>query len=158
MRKTVLFVLLLAQSIVFHVVFLRSFQFMPDPVIIILVFSAMFLPKNFSIWIALLAAIFKSVFSVQFGYFDIFFLPILALVVYLLNAVLLKYNVIAQGIITLIIIFLYHTGNMIYYDITCGAGLSVMELFSGYWKIMLSTAIAAPFCFYVMRNVLRIES
>jgi len=154
-RRTLLFVFLTC-CFAMQVVIMRRTDAFPDIVLLVVVFSGIFLGGAEAVIVGLIAGFFRGCFSVGTMGLDIFLFPLLGAFSSALGRRVYRQDPVAQVltvISALVILVVSHTA---YLNILSGNSISVWSMFLRSWKALAATVIISPLFFAFSKRLLKI--
>ena len=142
---------------IFQIFFLKFVKIFPDLMLLFVVFCAIFLGTLESVMMGLLAAVCRSVFSVETFRIDILLFPFIGLFSSAISRLLYSQNVLVQVIISFLSMILLIGGHILYLNVSFLRDIKPMDAFSTNIWVILITVCFAPPLFNFLKGIFRVE-
>ncbi|MBU1084641.1 MAG: rod shape-determining protein MreD [Candidatus Omnitrophota bacterium] len=157
MKKTVSLYVLLVLAAVLQTTFFKGFPWMPDLMILLVVFSGMFRGVAEAMIFAFIAAFMRG--SLSFGTLgtDIFIFPLIGAMGFFEGRIFYRYNPIAQAMVTAIAVCVVLAAHILIFNRVYGNDASVLKELLMSWRTLSATVACAPICFFILSRELGLE-
>lgn len=157
MKKIVPVYLLLIVAVILQVSAAGRMSWMPDIILLMVVFEGMFRSGPEAVVFALVAGLVRG--SLSFGTFsaDIFTFPVIGAMGFLEGRIFYRYNPVAQILITTIAVCLVVFVHVLCLRTSEGYSAGFFTVLAYSWKPIMATIVSAPGLFFLLSRMFHLE-
>jgi len=158
MKNRVHLYILLVISVLVQVVLMKHAVWVPDIILIMVVFAGIFLGVAEGLGFGLAAGFLRGCFSVQTFPLDIFLFPIIGLISAMLARMFYRQNPAAQVFITMVALAVVVTAHTLYLNAVACNDVGLGHVFLMSWRPFLVTVLVSPPAFLALQKVGSVKS
>ncbi|MFH1836485.1 MAG: rod shape-determining protein MreD [Candidatus Omnitrophota bacterium] len=157
MKKLAFIYFLLLLSVVFQIQLAGKTAWMPDIILLMIVFEGIFRAGKEAVIFAFIAGLIRG--SLSFGTFpvDIFMFPVIGALGFFEGRIFYRHNPIAQALITAVAACLVMFVHTVYLTASDADSIGPFIIFIHNWRTLAGTVAAAPIFFFLMSKLFRLE-
>lgn len=152
MKKILILYGLLLISFFIQICSIRYALWLPDLVLLIVVFTAVFHGVTTGVLMGLAAGFLKGVFSTYMFPLEIVLFPAVAIGSFMMARMLYRQSPVAQMIITAFAVFSVTALQAFYLNAISGNCLGLSSALANSWRAIIITIMITPFIFYLLDN------
>ena len=157
MRTRIRLYVFLIISVIVQLIFKNYTAWMPDLILLIVVFSGIFLKGTEVLFFSFIAGILRGSFSGSTFYLDIFLFPGIGGVALVLRNLFYRNNPIVQAFITAVALCVVVVGHTIYLNVGNPRVINLLSVWGTIWRTGIMTIGLSPLIFFFLKKQTRIE-
>lgn len=157
MKKRFYLYALLVLFVSAQVVLMKRLTWVPDIILLMVVFTGIFRGALEGASLGLLAGFLRGGFSVDTFGLDIFLFPLIGAASSVLGGMFYRHKPLAQIFITSVAAVTVVTAHTIYLNFLSGNDVGLISAMLKSWKVLAATILLSPFFFAFLKGLLKFE-